>query len=100
MSDKIYFDFRKLCDHTDMPHLVDVCWFKYGIDPFKQWQDQDKYNSEDWEDLQYDLEQIGKFEDFVQNFETYEIEKDSADPFHWRHRKNDMDKLMSAFDDL
>lgn len=83
-----------------MAHLVDVAWFKYGKTGLEQWLDGDKYNSEDWEDLQYDLEQLGKFEDFVTNFDKYEDEKDTADPYHWKGRKVAMDKLMQGFKDL
>lgn len=99
-SDKTYHDFLDLCNRTDMAHLVDVAWFKYGKEGLEQWFDSEKYNSEDWEDLQYDLEQLDKFEDFVNNYDAYEDEKEEADPYHWKNRKKAMDKLMSAFDDL
>ncbi len=99
-SDKVYFDFLDLCNRIDMAHLVDVCLFKYGKDKFLKFLETEKYNSEDWEDLQYSLEQIGQFDDFVENFDKYEDEKDTADPYHWKGRKKDMDNLMKALDDL
>jgi hypothetical protein len=33
-------------------------------------------------------------------YRQYSIEKDEKDPFHWRNRKKEMDKLTSDWDNL
>lgn len=93
--------FEELCDNNDMPRIIDVGMFKYGPDMFKEFhQDSEKYNSEDWDDVKYILQKHDKFEDFVRNFEKYEIEMDEKDPNHWRNRKKAIDDLTKNFNNL
>jgi len=48
---------------------------------------------------EYELKQKDLFTDFITNWKQYQIEKEEADPFHWRHRKKSYDDLLSKWGD-
>jgi len=57
------------------------------------------YNpTEYYEQIRYVLEQNNLFDEYLENWEQYGIEKDENDPFHWRYRKKQQDNLMKGWD--
>ncbi len=87
----------------DVGQLLELLIFKYGriftdsISEFEEYEGD--YNPDEiYDTIKYELEQLGKFDDFVNNYEAYGIEKDENDPFHWRHRKKQMDNLKNRWD--
>ena len=88
----------------DVHQLYELLVFKYGqiFKNTKQEIDEDEsdYNPDEiYDTIKYELETLGKYEDLITNYAQYGIEKDEADPFHWRHRKKAMDRLSSSFGD-
>ncbi len=87
----------------DVYQLMEILIFKYGRkipeDLLNEINDYDEdYNPDHfYEQIRYELEQADIFNDFVENWEKYSIEKDENDPFHWRYRNKNND-LMSGWD--
>lgn len=84
---------------------MDILTFKYGKEIFKDVQDgideyEGDYNPDEfYEQIRFALEQNNIFQDFIENYEEYEIEKDENDPFHWRYRLKKQDELLGRWDD-
>ena len=107
MEDKERYEKWELVKESfDVCQLLEVLIFKYGREILKNSLDdyaanEDDYNPDEiYETIQYELEQAKKYDDFLLNYEAYEIEKDEADPLHWRHRKKIQDKLGESFRNL
>lgn len=93
--------FIELCEGYDLPTIIELAAFKYGAEPFKEFlEDQDKFNSEEFDDIKYILQQNGWFDEFVDNWDAFTIEKDENDPFHWRFRKKQMERFSSDWDKI
>lgn len=105
---KVFEDFNEdawddIISQYDVYQLYELLVFKYGevftetkiaIDEYE-----DYYNPDHiYEIIESELKSLGHYDDFVTNYEQYGIEKDEADPFHWRHRKKNMDQLSKSFD--
>lgn len=86
----------------DVYQLMELLNFKYGVESFKEINKdlseyEEDYNPDEFYELiMYRLQEIDKWQDFLENWEDYGIEKDENDPFHWRYRQ----KQMKKFDDL
>lgn len=94
---------NEIISQYDVYQLYDLLIFKYGpifketksnIDDY----DGDYNPDELYPIIEDELKSLGKYDDFVSNYEQYGIEKDEADPFHWRHRQKEMDKLTKSWD--
>jgi hypothetical protein len=58
------------------------------------------YNPDEiYEIIEYELKAKNIWEDFLENYERYEIEKDEADPFHWRNRLKRQEEFEKTFRD-
>ena len=90
----------------DVGQLLDLIYFKYGKDSVpessKEFDEYEgDYNPDDiYDSIRFELEESGKLDDFMQNYQAYEIEKDEADPFHWRYRKKQQDDFNRKFNNL
>lgn len=88
----------------DVYQLYELLVFKYG-EVFKDTKTaideyEDDYNPDHIYDvIEWELKALKKWDDFLQNYETYQNEKEEADPFHWKNRKKSYDNLMKSFDD-
>lgn len=87
----------------DVYQLYELLVFKYG-DIFKETkvsidEYEGDYNPDHiYEIIKYELESLNIYEDFINNYSDYEIEKDEADPYHWRNRMKSQNNLMDGLD--
>lgn len=86
----------------DVYQLYELLIFKYGLvfTDTKQAIDEyeDDYNPDHiYEIIEMELKSLGKWDDFLQNYTSYQNEKEEADPFHWKHRKKAYDDLAKSF---
>ena len=91
--------------YLDVAQLYELLLFKYGsiFTDTKQALDdnEDDYNPDEiYETIEYELKRNNIWNDFLQNYLEYENEKEEADPWHWKHNKIAMDKLMKGLDDI
>lgn len=90
----------------DVGQLLDLIHFKYGKDSLPEStkefdEDEGDYNPDDiYDTIRFELEECGKLDDLLQNYQAYGIEKDEADPFHWRYRQKEMEKFNKSFRDI
>jgi hypothetical protein len=90
----------------DVGQLLDLIHFKYGRDFLPQSskefdEDEGDYNPDDiYDSIRLELEESGKMDDFLQNYQAYAIERDENDPFHWRYRQKEMEKFNKSFNDF
>lgn len=90
----------------DVGQLLDLIHFKYGKDSVpessKEFDEYDgDYNPDDiYDSIRFELEELGKLDDFMQNYQDYVIEKEENDPFHWRHRKKQQDEFNKRFNNI
>jgi hypothetical protein len=93
--------FRELAEDNEYA-ILEICVFKYGKEPFLSLITPPEEGSEEFEyeliyyDIQHCLQKIGKLEELVENFEKFEIEKDEADPFHWRNKQKHIENLKGG----
>lgn len=95
----------EIMETFDVYQLYELLVFKYGeiftetkklIDEYEE-----DYNPDHlYDNIEYELKKHKKWQDFLNNYQQYSIEKDEKDPFHWRNRKKEMDKLTSDWDNL
>lgn len=91
---------------VDVYQLFEILLFKYGKgflpDTEKAIDEEESdYNPDHiYEIIKYEMEDKGEFEDFITNFDKYQIEMQENDPFHWRHRKKQQDKWTDWTKDL
>lgn len=96
----------EITSSLDVGQLLDLIHFKYGKDSVpessKEFDDYEgDYNPDDiYDSIRFELEESGKLDDFLQNYQAYSIEKDENDPFHWRHRKKQQDEFNKSFNNL
>lgn len=88
----------------DVYQLYELLIFKYGdiFENTKQSIDEyeDDYNPDHiYEIIEMELKEKNLWEDFINNYETYQNDKEEADPFHWKHRKKIQDEFMKSFGD-
>lgn len=89
----------------DVYQLYELLVFKYG-EVFKDTKQQideyeEDYNPDHIYDvIEYELKDLKLWEDFLQNYQKYGIEKDENDPFHWRYKNKMYNDLRNSFDDL
>jgi len=94
-------EWYEIIENFDVYQLMELLNFKYGQDKFKEVnKDLDEYEEdynpdEFYELIQYRLEELDLFNDFLNNWKSYEIEKDENDSFHWRYRQKQQDKLLN-----
>lgn len=89
----------------DVFQLMELIVFKYGHiltdSEIEISEYEDDYNPDHiFDSIRYELENLNIFNEFLTNYEQYSIEKDEADPFHWRNRKKIQDALHKGLDDL
>ena len=95
----------EIMETFDVYQLYELLVFKYG-EIFTETKRLIDENEEDYnpdhiyDDIEYELKKLNKWEDFLNNYREYSIEKDELDPFHWRNRKKELDKLMNRWDKL
>lgn len=82
----------------DVGQLIELIEFKYGKvipESAKEFaEDEGDYNPDEiYDTIHFELTEIGKLDDFLQNYQSYSIEKDENDPFHWRHRQKEQEKF-------
>ena len=87
----------------DVYQLYELLIFKYGpifIDTKREMDDYDGDFNPDhiYEVIEMELKTKNLWEEFLQNWEIYQNEKEEADPFHWKHRKKEMDRLTQSWD--
>lgn len=104
-SDFEYDTWEEITSALDVYQLYELLQFKYGevLTDTKQAIDEEEgdYNPDHiYEVIEYELKQKDLFTDFITNWKQYQIEKEEADPFHWRHRKKSYDDLLSKWGDM
>jgi len=104
-SDFEYDTWEEIISSLDVYQLYELLQFKYGdvLTDTKQEIDEEEgdYNPDHiYEVIEYELKQKDLFTDFITNWQQYQIEKEEADPFHWRHRKKSYDDLLSKWGDM
>lgn len=79
-------------DALDVYQLMELLEFTYGKDKFQELHDEiyateEDYNPDEYyEQIKWRLEELNLLEDFVSNFDQYQITQQENDPFHWRYR--------------
>jgi hypothetical protein len=104
-SDFEYDTWEEITESLDVYQLYELLQFKYGevLTDTKQAIDEEEgdYNPDHiYEVIEYELKQKDLFTDFITNWKQYQIEKDEADPFHWRHRNKSYNDLLSKWGDM
>ena len=104
-SDFEYDTWEEITESLDVYQLYELLQFKYGevLTDTKQAIDEEEgdYNPDHiYEVIEYELKQKDLFTDFITNWKQYQIEKEEADPFHWRHRKKSYDDLLNKWGDM
>ncbi len=104
-SDFEYDTWEEITESLDVYQLYELLQFKYGevLTDTKQAIDEEEgdYNPDHiYETIEYELKQKDLFTDFITNWKQYQIEKEEADPFHWRHRKKSYDDFFNKWDKL
>jgi len=104
-KDKLYEAWQDVQGQFDVYQLYELLVFKYGkiFTDTKQAIDEyeDDYNPDHiYEIIEYELKSKNLWKEFLENYQVYEIEKDEADPFHWRNRLKRQEELMRRFDDM
>ncbi len=89
----------------DVFQLMELIVFKYGhilTDSEREIAEyEDYYNpTEIYDTIRYELENLNIFNEFLTNYDQYSIEKDEADPFHWRNKQKIQNALLNGLDDL
>lgn len=92
-------------ESLDVYQLYELLVFKYGnvfTDTQQAIDEEEGYYNPDhiYEIIKWELERLNLLDDLIANFEKYQIERDEADPFHWRHRKKQQDDFMAKWDKL
>lgn len=103
--ESISTDWESIEEALDVYQLYELLFFKYGdvfTDTKQAIEEEDGYYNPEhiYEIIKWELDRLKLFDDFVENFEKYQIERDEADPFHWRHRKKKQDDFISKWDKL
>ena len=86
----------------DAFQLMELLTFKYGREPFKDFiediENYDEYYNPNqfYEQIVFALEQSNIYDDFIENWKDYEIKMQENDPFHWRHKQKEIDKLTKG----
>ncbi len=88
----------------DIYQLYELLVFKYGKVFTDTKQSIDEYDGDYnpdhiYEVVEMELKSLGKWDDFLQNYTSYQNEKEEADPFHWKNRKKAYDDLAKSFGD-
>jgi hypothetical protein len=104
-SDFEYDTWEEITESLDVYQLYELLQFKYGevLTDTKQAIDEEEgdYNPDHiYEVIEYELKQKDLFTDFITNWKQYQIEKEEADPFHWRHRNKSYNDLLSKWGDM
>jgi hypothetical protein len=104
-SDFEYDTWEEIISSLDVYQLYELLQFKYGevLTDTKQAIDEEEgdYNPDHiYEVIEYELKQKDLFTDFITNWKQYQIEKEEADPFHWRHRNKSYNDLLSKWGDM
>jgi hypothetical protein len=104
-SDFEYDTWEEITSSLDVYQLYELLQFKYGevLTDTKEAIDEEEgdYNPDHiYEVIEYELKQKDLFTDFITNWQQYQIEKEEADPFHWRHRKKSYDDLLNRWGDM
>jgi hypothetical protein len=104
-SDFEYDTWEEIISSLDVYQLYELLQFKYGdvLTDTKQEIDEEEgdYNPDHiYETIEYELKAKDLFTDFITNWQQYQIEKDEADPFHWRHRNKSYNDLLSKWGDM
>jgi len=87
----------------DVYQLMEIIIFKYGKEKFMDLlkdinEEESDYNPDEfYEQIKFVLDKHDLLNDFIENYEEYQIEKDENDPYHWRHRQKEQEKLSKGF---
>lgn len=104
-SDFEYDTWEEIQGALDVYQLYELLQFKYGdvlIDTKQAIDEEDgDYNPDHiYEIIEYELKNKDLFTDFITNWKEYQIEKEEADPYHWRNRNKSYANLLSKWKDI
>lgn len=97
-------EWKNIESSLDVYQLMELLEFTYSKDKFKELHDEinekeEDYNPDEYyEQIKWRLEELELLDDFIENFEEYQIKQQESDPFHWRNRNKRMDDLMKGWD--
>lgn len=88
----------------DVYQLYELLVFKYGnifIDTKAAIDEEEgDYNPDQiYEVIEMELKNKNLWLDFLKNHESYQNDKEEADPYHWKHRRKSYDDLMKSWDE-